>query len=291
MPHSWFAYMSKGVPRVISTQRIETYMLIHKLKRFGQHFFSDTYHRNRFVETALSSSNILPGQGVIWDMGAGSGLLAVELMQRGYTVYLFECDHRWLIYLREKFAQQIAAKRCYVVAGDMCKTWQEIPQPSCIISNFPFNVGIPFIMEFTEKAKLLVPIHAVLQKELINRICASKQTKDYGTVSVYLQMFFRIVRRRNIPQGAFSPPPRVVCASVGLIPYDKADLFEHRAEVLSILKAGFAQRRKLLKNKFQHYIRDVAHKLPDRFFERLRAEELDIDSWKKLCRELLGIRN
>ncbi len=265
-------------------------MQLHKRSHLGQHFLSDTHYRRVFLGGIDSTTKHSQKSLRIWDMGAGSGLISSELLEQGHVVHLFEYDHRWCAYLREQFAGAIKDNRCSIIPGDMCKTWRGMSIPDCIVGNFPFDVGIPFIMQFTEQAEKLMPIHAILQKELVDRICASPHTKDYSAVSVYLQMFYRTTRRMAIPPGAFSPPPRVRCASLSLLPYEHAELFDYRAEVLTILKTGFSKRRKTLRNNFRQdkaepcYVSDFPI---DRPIALKRAEELNLDQWKTICKTML----
>ncbi len=254
-----------------------------KYRHLGQHFLIDKNHRSKFL-TAMQMRN----SSVIWDIGAGSGLLAQDLLSMGHNLYLFEYDFRWCKHLRERFAHEIDQGRCTIVSGDACKTWQNTPIPDYIVSNFPFDIGIPFLMDFTMRSQKLIPIQGILQKELVERISARPSTKSYGHISVFLQMYYEVKVGYTIPPGAFSPPPNVMCSTITLSPKKSTVPLDLRINAAELLKIGFRMRRKTLQNNFKGIVGDEQQGLLTTLGNR-RAESLTLDEWERLCEKVQNI--
>ena len=122
-------------------------------------------------------------------------------------------------------------------------------------------------------------MHFMLQKEVVNRMCAAPNSKAYGRLSIMTQYYCRTVPVTDVPPGSFVPPPKVDSAVIRLIPKDKAS--RSRANPASLNRVcleAFNQRRKTLRNSLQNIM--TAEDLAELGIDAsLRAENLSLDEF------------
>ena len=123
-----------------------------------------------------------------------------------------------------------------------------LPQgPRRIIANLPYNVATPLLVRWLRGAAALEGMTLMFQQEVAERICAAPGTAAYGRLSVLAQWRCACSLLLRLPPGAFSPPPKVWSAVVGLVPRAEAPGPELFAAMERLTAAAFGQRRKMLR--------------------------------------------
>jgi 16S rRNA (adenine1518-N6/adenine1519-N6)-dimethyltransferase len=123
----------------------------------------------------------------------------------------------------------------------------------------------------------------LLQKEVAKRIVASPNCKEYGVLSISLQMYTKPELKFRVPSKVFSPPPKVD-SSVVHFEVSAKPFFESSDEALffRIVKTAFSQRRKTISNSLKSYegIKDALLKAG--IDPKLRPENLSIRDFARL---------
>ncbi|KAB8124726.1 16S rRNA (adenine(1518)-N(6)/adenine(1519)-N(6))-dimethyltransferase RsmA [Komagataeibacter medellinensis] len=212
-------------------------------KALGQHFLLDPGITARIA--ALAGD--LSGQNVV-EVGPGPGGLTRALLDTAAArVVAVEVDTRAVAIIGELAAR--AEGRLEVVEADAMRLdlTTLCPAPRQVIANLPYNVGTPLLVGWLRQVAAWTRLTLMFQHEVAERICAAPGSAHYGRLGVLAQWTCRCGMLMHIPPGAFSPPPKVHSAVVGLIPHaDQPDAALFRA-MEQVTAAAFGQRRKMLR--------------------------------------------
>lgn len=155
--------------------------------------------------------------------------------------------------------------------------------PIRLVGNLPYNISSPILFHALDHASAVADMHFMLQKEVVDRMAAGPGSKVYGRLSVMLQAYCEVTALFVVPPGAFRPPPKVDSAVVRLVPRDAASvLIKDRKRFADVVRAGFGQRRKTLRNALStvcepaHF--EAAGVRPD-----ARAEQLEVADFIRLA--------
>jgi len=233
-------------------------------KRFGQHFLVRPEIAQRIVALAEIGDD-----DAILEIGPGRGALSETLADRARQLVLIEIDRDLVKRLRESFSSRANVR---IVEGDVLKMnlVDELGgvAPVTVVANLPYNISTPLISRFVEHPRLYRRLVLMLQWEVAQRICADPGGRDYGALSVMVQLSARARVALRVPPSAFRPQPKVDSAVIVIEPFANPTLGDdERAVVRRITRALFTQRRKQLGN--------LLRRLTDAPIEILQS--LDID--------------
>lgn len=249
------------------------------LKSLSQNFLTSPHWSSKLVDSFLEFES--PGDWV-WEIGPGLGALTEQLVTKSQKpIRLFEIDRKLSQYLREKFP------RISLEEGDfLSQEWSRFLNPTdkvSVISNLPYHLSSPMIFKMAEHKSQLTHFLFTFQKEFAARLMAQPETKDYGSLTLLVEIHFEIKSLGIIPPGAFYPPPSIASEAILFIP--RFGSLPQEEVLVAIIKAGFKQRRKkLISNLKQAFPEinwsDLFQKadLP----ENIRAESLTLSDFKKL---------
>jgi len=119
----------------------------------------------------------------------------------------------------------------------------------------------------------------MFQKEVAQRVVAKEGSKVYGVVSVLAQAFFDAEYLFEVPETAFTPPPKVKSAVIRLIPAKQPIDIKSEKHLFTLVKTAFNQRRKTLRNAVKGLF--DATELKDSLFDK-RAEQLSVKQFAEL---------
>jgi 16S rRNA (adenine1518-N6/adenine1519-N6)-dimethyltransferase len=209
-------------------------------KRFGQHFLTDRRSLARIVEA------LAPGAtDTVVEIGPGRGALTELLGVECGRLIAVEIDRDLVRHLGEQFAGQSHVE---IVEGDALDVdWSQLAGPSYLLAgNLPYYITTPLIFRILERP---MPQRAVLlvQKEVADRLTAKPGSKDYGALTVNVQVSSSVTVVGRVPAGAFHPKPKVDSAIVLLSPLDEPSLGAvDEADFRKFVQAVFGMRRKQL---------------------------------------------
>ena len=219
-------------------------------KNLGQHFLVD----ENFIEEMLNFINPKPNEEIL-EIGAGLGALSIPVLKRSKKLTAIELDKRSIEILSEK-AKNIGELR--LIYGDFLKldlNNLDLKPPIRLIGNLPYNISTPILFHCLKYRHLIKDMIFMLQKEVVQRICATANDKNYGRLSIMLSQFFEAEFLFTLPPSAFSPPPKVDSAVLIMKTRKNPAWQVKNQEFFSeIVKIAFSQRRKMIRKSLEKFI-------------------------------------
>ena len=240
-------------------------------KIMGQNFLIDENVLNKIIESADIESD-----DTILEIGPGLGILTLGLARRAKKIIAIEKDKTLCEALR-KILDIGNVKNVEIINTDILE-YKNQETNYKIVANIPYYLTSPLVRKFLESDNKPSEIILMIQKEVAQRICATPPRMSLLAISVQFYAQPEIIA--YIPKDAFYPVPKVDSAIIKITPYPNVG---HRMPYINtkkffeLVRAGFASKRKMLKNN-----------LPDINLEEIglnpktRAENLSIDDWSKL---------
>ena len=227
----------------------------------------------------------MTGRDVV-EVGPGPGGLTRSLLATDATrVLAIELDRRAIAALAE--LQAAFPRRLDVLEADATTldlvTLSAAPRQ--LVANLPYNVATPLLVGWLKQAADWERMTLMFQLEVAERICAAPNTSGFGRLSVLAQWCCEVALLLRLPPGAFTPPPKVWSAVIGLEPHavqPPGDLFEAMERLTA---AAFGQRRKMLRGSLKSLGGETLLERAGIAGER-RAETLQIAEWDRLVRLL-----
>ncbi len=220
-------------------------------KRFGQHFLHDSGVVSRIIDAFAPQA----GELVI-EIGPGAGVLTRKLAGRVAKLNAVEIDRDLAAALKAGFADNdsVEINEADALKFDYCALVSKA-QSLRIIGNLPYNISTPLIFHLFDQSHCVRDMLFMLQKEVVDRICAKPGNKDYGRLSVMAQWQCEVERLFTVSASAFTPPPKVESAMVRLTPYRrKPHPLKDYNRFARLVKAAFTQRRKTLRNSIKAFM-------------------------------------
>jgi 16S rRNA (adenine1518-N6/adenine1519-N6)-dimethyltransferase len=221
------------------------------------------------------------------EIGPGPGGLTRALLLEGARhVTAIERDERCIAALGELAAA--FPGRLTVVAGDALTIDPTalVAAPRKIVANLPYNIATALLLRWLAEIGAYESLTLMFQKEVAQRLAAEPRTKAYGRLSVLTQWLCEVRMLFDIPPRAFVPPPKITSTVVQLVAR-KAPLAPCRmANLERVTAAAFGQRRKMLRSSLKSLGDATALIAAAGVPETARAEELSVDEFCALARNL-----
>lgn len=213
-------------------------------KHIGQHFL----HDRDIIERIVTAVAPQPGDALL-EIGPGEGVLTLPLLRAAGVLTAIELDLDLLEPLRARAA---AVGMLQLLHADVLKVdlgMLAAARPLRIVGNLPYYISSPILFHCLAYAAHIRDMHFMLQQEVVERMAAAPGGKDYGRLSVMLQLACTVEPLLQVPARAFRPPPRVESAVVRLTPLTREALPQVAPAALEqVVRAAFGQRRKTLGN-------------------------------------------
>lgn len=253
--------------------------LIRAKKYLGQHFLTDKNIAGKIV-ASLQATDQYPQ---VLEVGPGMGILSDLLLQQtSLQTYLIDIDVESFQYLQDKYPQ--LGDR--LINGDFLQlNFKDIfPGRFSIIGNFPYNISSQILFKILDNRQQVVQMVGMFQKEVAQRCAEKPGSKEYGILSVFLQAFYQVEYLFTVKPGVFNPPPKVSSAVIRLTrnAVDQLDCDEKL--FWQVVKAGFNQRRKTLRNALSGLINK--ENLDNDPLLDLRAERLSVADFVALTNKV-----
>jgi 16S rRNA (adenine1518-N6/adenine1519-N6)-dimethyltransferase len=263
-------------------------------KGLGQHILLDPNINRKMVEIAGVADRDL-----VVEVGAGHGGLTKLLAERAGAVFAVEIDAQFEPILKEKFG---ASSNVTIFMGDVLNhdladlLAGHLPHdgPLKMVSNLPYYITSPILEQFLESSVFFETIVVMVQKEVAGRLTAQPGSREYGVLSLAARFYADVDAIRDVPRTCFRPMPEVDSTIVRFRCRRKTAVEGEEKEFLfRVIRAGFGERRKMLKNALARSSDlgisrdaiDEALRAADIRGER-RAETLDLDEFLRLSQAL-----
>ena len=243
-----------------------------KAKKFlGQHFLTDESIAQRIVDSLSGrSSNVI-------EIGPGMGVLTKYLIgKQELNFHVVEIDRESVAWLHEHYPT------LDVIEGDFLKLDLNalFHDTFAVIGNFPYNISSQILFRVFDCRNQAVEVVGMFQKEVAERVAAGPGSKTYGILSVLLSAFYNIEYLFTVHEHVFNPPPKVKSAVIRLRRNGVTCLECDESLFLKVVKTGFNQRRKTLRNALKPMGVSM-ESLPEELLV-LRAEQLSVADFVRL---------
>ena len=238
-------------------------------KHLGQHFLND--EQIAFDITDLLSD----GAKNVVEIGPGMGVLTQYLVKKDFKTEVVEIDRESVFYLRLNYPD------LEIHEGDFLQLdlKEQYPYSFSLIGNFPYNISSQILFKAFENRDQIPEVVGMFQKEVAERI-ACKKGKKRGILSVFLQTFYDVEYCFTVDEHVFNPPPKVKSGVIKLVRNSRKELPVDEKKFKRVVKAGYNQRRKTLKNAMKPFEIINGNEIVDLL--ALRAEQLSVDDFIKL---------
>lgn len=251
-------------------------MRVKAKKALGQHFLRDLSIAERIADT-LSEYKALP----VLEIGPGMGVLTQFLLRKGHDVRVIEIDGESVSYLRAEFPE--LSDR--IIEGDFLHYPLSELFPGgrqyCLIGNYPYNISSQIFFRLLDVREQIPCCSGMLQREVAMRLASPPGKKDYGILSVLLQLWYDIEYLFTVDASVFDPPPKVQSGVIRLTRNDRKELPCSEKALKTVVKTAFGQRRKTLRNSLRGILPVGFDRFDDPVFSK-RPEQLSPDDFVAL---------
>ncbi len=210
-------------------------------KHLGQNFLYDPFLLRKIVDAAALEAN-----DTVVEIGPGHGSMTRILAERARRLIAIELDMELHKKLEREFGQR---DNVTLVHADALSFDYAGAGPFKVVANIPYYITTPLIFRLLDYRETLRSMTITIQKEVAERIVASPGGKDYGVLSIAVQYYCNTELKFVVRKESFRPVPRVDSAVVHLrVRQEPAVDVDDEALFFRIVKAAFAQRRKMMSN-------------------------------------------
>lgn len=246
-------------------------------KRFGQNFLRDP----QVLRQILDAIDPTPEDHLV-EIGPGQGALTALLLEATEHLDVIELDRDLVAHLKQRFG---SAEKLRVHSGDVLNFPLDqlaADKPLRVVGNLPYNISTPLLFRLFSFTGLIRDMIFMLQREVVQRLCAGPGEADYGRLSVMARYHCAAIPLFEVPPESFYPAPRVMSQVVRLIPHAAPPVAVNAYERFArVVAAAFAQRRKILRNALKDLI-SVDHMRAVGVDPGQRAEELSLAQFAAL---------
>jgi 16S rRNA (adenine1518-N6/adenine1519-N6)-dimethyltransferase len=254
-------------------------------KSFGQNFLHDGNVARKIVELARS----FPAPYL--EIGPGLGALTRPLADAGAEVVAVEVDRGLAAHLRGEFeGSAVEVMEADFLAVPDADWRARFPAGGTVVGNLPYSISSPVVLRLIELRDLFPRAVLMLQKEMVDRLCAPPGGREYGILSVYMSVLAETRREFTVRRSCFHPAPDVDSAVITVRFF--GDFPDPLVEALqTVVRAGFAHRRKTLRNAPVPFLPGGASQwcgmlAAEGIDPGARAEEVPPEAWLSIARRL-----
>jgi 16S rRNA (adenine1518-N6/adenine1519-N6)-dimethyltransferase len=255
-------------------------------KSLGQNFLKDENIINKIVDSADIDKDTL-----VIEIGPGQGAISRKIVPRAKYSILYEIDKRLDRYLNDILKENNNYK---IIMNDFLKedVKGELEKYNYdklyVVANLPYYITTPIVSKLIDDGILPEKIVIMIQKEVAMRYSASVNTKDYGSLTVFLNYYYDIKRLFDVSKNCFIPKPNVDSSVICMVKKN------NRLEVKDInlfkmvVKDCFRYKRKTLRNNLKGYDIEKIEKVLSKHNLNLssRAEEISMEIFVEIVNEL-----
>lgn len=266
-------------------------------KRFAQHWLQSETALDNIVE----AGQLQPSDRLL-EIGPGTGILTRRLLPHINALVAVEIDRD----LSKKLVKSLGNKANFLLLQEDIlkvdieaglKDFPSFQNPNKVMANIPYNITGAILEKLLGKIsnpaknpyELIV---LLMQKEVAERIIAQPGTKAFGALSIRVQYLADCEGICDVSRRAFYPQPKVDSAVIRLRPRSLEHPANNPLFLEKILKLGFANRRKMLRNNLKGKVdSDRLNSILEDLTQnaQVRAEDLSLSQWITLSNRLEAI--
>ena len=246
-------------------------------KSFGQNFIQD----DNIIKNIVNKTNIEENSLVI-EVGPGSGVLTKELARVSKNVLSYEIDDRLEDILDENLKDYTNVEIIYddFLTRDIKNDIKEYSyQNIYFVANIPYYITTPIIIKLIESKIDFKKVTIMIQKEVADRFSAVPKTKNYGSITVFLNYYYDIEKLMFVSRNSFFPKPNVDSEVIALKKKDNRKKVINEELFFKLVRDSFRFKRKNIRNNLKNYDLDTILDVLNKYNKNLnsRAEEMELD--------------
>lgn len=248
-------------------------------KKFGQNFIVDENIINSIIEKSK-----IDGETMVIEIGPGAGSLTYKLGQHSKNVLCYEIDKALKPVLSENIK---GMKNVEVIYDDFLKANvnEDLKKYQYkklyVVANLPYYITTPIIVKIINDNIAVDKMVVMVQKEVGYRFKAIPGSKEYGSLSVFLNYYFNVKKIMDVSANVFLPKPNVDSVVVEFAKKKELPSLKNKEIFFKLIRDCFKQKRKTLRNNLKSY--DL-----DKILEVLKKYNLDLSvRAEKLSLEIL----
>lgn len=266
-------------------EKLEKYNFNLK-KSFGQNFIID----ENIINSIINKSNIDKDTLVI-EIGPGAGSLTYKLGMNAKNVLCYEIDTTLKDILKENLCELENVEVIYkdFLKADVLNDIKKYEfKKLYVVANLPYYITTPIIMKFIEDKIPVTKLVVMVQKEVGNRFKAVPNTKEYNSLSIYINYYFNVKKLLDVSKNVFIPKPNVDSIVVEFTRKENTYSLKNEEIFFKLVKDSFIQKRKTIKNNLKNYDLDKVVKVLEKYGYDLsvRAEQLPIEVFVEIANNL-----
>jgi len=246
--------------------------------KYSQNFLRD----NRLVKNLIRKSEI-SSNDIVYEIGAGEGIITQELLKRAKRVVAFELDRNFFNRLTQKFRDE---ENLELKAKDFLDC--DLPNyPYKVFSNIPFNITSAIIKKLTSAINPPTNTYLIVQNEAAKKYAGRPIDNINSQIAVILNPFFEFLVIHRFKPNDFFPKPMV---SIVLLEIKK----RKKALIDSQYKEKYQDFVVYTFNQFKPNIREGLSKVfgsQKGLLPQLKPTELDFENWYILFSQFLRLPN
>lgn len=246
-------------------------------KQFGQNFIVDENIINSIINKSVIDSDAL-----VIEIGPGAGSLTYKLAEVAKNVLCYEIDTTLKNVLENnlKDYSNITIKYIDFLKANVLEDLKEYDYKKLyVIANLPYYITTPIIVKIIEDSIPVDKICIMVQKEVGDRFKAVPGSKDYGSLSVYINYYYNVKKLIDVSRNIFLPKPNVDSIVVEFSKKDNYHKANNEELFFKLVRDSFKQKRKTLRNNLKGYNLNIIEEILKKYNLDLsvRAEHLPLD--------------
>ena len=254
-------------------------------KKFGQNFLKD----NNILQGIVDKSEVDKDTLVI-EIGVGAAALTTLLSVSAKNVLAYEIDTELKPIIEEALngKDNVEVKFVDFLKSNPKEDIKKYEYKKLyVVANLPYYITTPIIEKIINDNLGVDKIVVMVQKEVGDRFNAKPNSKEYNSLTIFLNYYFEISKLLNVSRNCFVPAPNVDSIVISLTKKDKLDVFNEKL-FFKLVRDSFKQKRKTLKNNLKDYNFDIIKEILEKnnYKEDVRAEALPIEIFVEMSNAL-----
>lgn len=255
-------------------------------KKFGQNFIIDENVINSIIDKSLIDKDTL-----VIEVGPGAGSLTYKLGLSAKNVLCYEIDDTLKNVLEENIGELNNVEVIYedFLKADVIKDLEKYEYSKLyVVANLPYYITTPIIIKIIEEKIPVDKMVVMVQKEVGERFKATPGSKEYGSLSVFLDYYFDVRKLMDISSNVFIPRPNVDSIIVEFKKKEHIYELKNKEVFFKLIRDSFTQKRKTLRNNLKGYNLDsVENTLKKHNLDlSVRAEQLPLEIFVEIANNL-----
>lgn len=255
-------------------------------KKYGQNFIIDEN-----IINAIINKSAIDKETLVIEIGPGSGALTIKLAETAKNVLCYEIDTS----LREILSDVLKdCKNVEIIYDDFLKrnVLLDIKKYKYnslyVVANLPYYITTPIIIKLIEDNIDVKKIVVMVQKEVGNRFRAKPGSRDYNSLSVFLNYFYDVKKIMDVSKNVFMPKPNVDSIVVEFNKKEKNLSIKNKELFFKLIRDSFRQKRKTIKNNLKGYDLEKVEKILKKHNLSLssRAERISTEIFAEIANYL-----